>query len=148
MAEERAFSWDDRVENDGSEFSLLPAGDYVFIVASYERKYHDATDKTPECPEAVVLMNVKADDGSQATIRDNFLLHSRFEWKSASFFRSIGLKKHDEKMNISLKDAFDKSIGMEGKFKLIQRTYNEKQYNNIDKYYDKVEQKSYNPGVF
>ena len=39
---ERAFSWEDTVQND-STFEVLPEGDYDFTVKAFERAYHDGS---------------------------------------------------------------------------------------------------------
>ena len=35
--QDREYGWDDTIVSDGPEFILLPAGDYEFVVESYER---------------------------------------------------------------------------------------------------------------
>ena len=36
----RAIGWEDEIENDGTQWVLLPEGDYRFQVESFERAHH------------------------------------------------------------------------------------------------------------
>ena len=42
---ERELGWDDEIEKDGGSFILLPAGDYNFTVAKFERGRFQGSDK-------------------------------------------------------------------------------------------------------
>ena len=41
-----AMGWDDEFE-EGSEFLLLPEGDYNFTITQFERAYFNGSDKLP-----------------------------------------------------------------------------------------------------
>jgi len=143
------YSFDDKLEQDGSEFTLLPAGDYDFTVSGVERTYHNASDKVPECPEAKISLSVTDADGNGVLVKDNLLFCSKFDFKISAFFRAIGLKEKDKPMAMSIGDALTAAINLEGRCHIKPRTYNEKEYNNVDKYIDKQPgQKGYTKGAF
>ena len=83
--------WNDTLENDGDEFVILPEGDYVFKVVSFERGRFQGGDKIPACNEAVLTLAVEYNGGT-VNITDRLKLHKSLEWKLAAFFRSIGQK--------------------------------------------------------
>ena len=43
----RAIGWEDEIENDGTQWVLLPEGDYRFQVESFERAHHPGSGKLP-----------------------------------------------------------------------------------------------------
>lgn len=86
--EGRALDWDDEIE-PGQEFITLPAGDYDFTVEKYERERYEGGDKMPACWKAVLKIRIDTEKGS-AYINDGLFLYSKFGWKLAEFFLSIG----------------------------------------------------------
>ena len=128
--------WDDVLENDGDEYVILPEGDYVFKVASFERGRYAGGEKLPACNEAVLKLAVEH-DGQIVNITDKLKLHKSMEWKLASFFRAIGQKKHGEKLTMD----WSKVPGAEGRAHFKPRHYkdqngDEKEANNVAKYLD------------
>lgn len=127
----RVFDWDDEIEVD-DQFITLEDGDYDFTVTNFERGLQDKTEKLPQCNKAIITLKVEG-----ATITENFPLCSNMEWKSAAFFRAIGMKKHGEKAKMDWKGA----IGKTGRCH-IRKTEGTKTpgtfFNNVDKYYDFV----------
>ena len=112
-------SWDDAIENDGQGgFILLPEGDYDFTVSGFERGQHNGSDKIPPCPKALLTLSVETANGV-AEIKDQLILYKTLEWKLSSFFRSIGLKKHGERLVMD----WNKVLGAQGHAHIIQRTY-------------------------
>ena len=89
----RAIGWEDEIENDGTQWVLLPEGDYRFQVESFERAHHPGSGKLPSCPKAVLHIRINAPEGS-CTITHNLFLFTTMEWKLSEFFRSIGQKQH------------------------------------------------------
>lgn len=47
-----ALDWDSEVTNEQREFVLLPAGDYLFTVQSFERARYEGSAKLPPCSMA------------------------------------------------------------------------------------------------
>ena len=133
---DRSFDWDDEIENDGSDFTLLPEGNYPFTVENIERGRSKGQGTLPACNMAIVTIRINAPEGSVKII-DNIVLHSKLEWKISQFFRSIGMKKHGEKLRMN----WPATIGKSGRCKVIIEKWTgkdgtEKQSNRIDKYLD------------
>lgn len=97
---DRELGWNDPIENDGSDFTVLQAGEYNFKVTKFERKRWAGSAKLPACPQAELYLELFDDDGrtvKQEQTRSLFL-HTKCEGFLAEFFRSIGARKHGEKM--------------------------------------------------
>lgn len=126
---DQALNWDSQIQND-SQFTLLPEGPYPFTVKTFERAYHNGSDKIPACPKAVVTLEV--DGGSLGTVelRENLFLHSRSEWKLCEFFTAIGQRQHGEQHQPN----WQALPGARGMCELGQRTYNGNQYNQVVRY--------------
>ena len=142
MAEEvKVYDWDDEIEDDGEQrdFVILEEGDYEFEVHKFERGHYTpkAGAKTPACNQAMMTLKITSDDGD-CYITDNFPLASTMEWKASAFFRSIGMKKHGEK----LKMQWAESIGKKGKAHITKTTGSKENvfFNNVSKYIDPVAQ--------
>ncbi len=128
-------NWDDVLENDGQEFTILPEGDYTYTVTGFERGQFPGGPKTPPCPKATILMTIDNDTG-MATARVDLLLYRTIEWKIAAFFRSIGQKKHGEKAAMN----WNKVVGARGKAHFKPREYEKdgktRQVNDVDYFID------------
>lgn len=111
-------SWDSAIEEDGQGYVLLDEGDYEFTVTGFERGQHNGSAKIPACPKAILTLSVETASGV-AEIKENLILYKTMEWKLSSFFRSIGLKKHGERLVMD----WNKVLGASGKAHIIQRTY-------------------------
>lgn len=140
MADVRIFDWDDEIENDGEErsFVVLEEGDYDFEVVKFERGHYtpSADAKTPPCNQAIVTLKVSVDEGD-CLITEKLPMASTMEWKISAFFRSIGLKKHGEK----LKMKWNETIGCKGRAH-ITKTQGSKNdgvyFNNVGRFLDPV----------
>ena len=103
MAEfERAFDWNDTIEND-STFTLLPAGTYPFTIKSFERGMHQPgpNSKLPVCPKAVLTIEIEGGPAlGTATVTHNLFLHSRCEGLLCEFFTAIGQRKRGEPLKM------------------------------------------------
>lgn len=140
MAEEvMIFDWDDEIQDDGEQkvFVTLEEGDYDFEVTKFERGHYTpkANAKTPACNQANMTLKIHTDNGD-CFITENFPLASTMEWKISAFFRSIGLKKHGEKLQMKWTDA----IGLKGKAH-ITKTAGKKEntfFNNVGYFIDPV----------
>ena len=128
--------WNDSIENDGQEFVLLPEGDYNFVVTNFERGRFPGGAKVPACNKASITVQVNASEGV-SIIKFDLLLYRTLEWRISAFFRSIGQKKHGEKLTMD----WNKVIGSKGRAHFKQRTYvnqsgEEKTINDIDRFID------------
>lgn len=147
--EERELQWDDTIEKDSAEFVLLPEGDYNFTVESFERGRHNGSEKLPPCNKAILKLRIEAPEGT-AYINHNLFLHSRTEGMLSAFFSCIGLKKKGE----PLKMNWNMVPGASGKVKLGIRKYKpensdeERQYNEIKKFYPQEDGPAYKAGEF
>ena len=140
-ADNNIMSWDDVLENDGQEFIVLPEGDYTFTVSNFERGSFPGGAKIPACPKATITLNIDNDQGV-VTARVDLLLYRTLEWKIAAFFRSIGQKKHGEKMTMN----WNKVMGARGRAHFKPRDYTARngetrQANDVDHFID------YDPSV-
>jgi hypothetical protein len=152
FVEERELGWDDQIENDGPDFTLLPAGDYDFVVTEFERQRHNGSEKLPPCNKAVVSLKFETPEGS-TTIKHNLFLHTKTEGMLCAFFTGIGQRKKGEKLNMN----WNAVVGSTGRAKVSVRTYKnkdgeERTINDIKKIYEPDENKpasvGYTPGSF
>ena len=125
MAEnmDRELGWDDEIENT-SQYVDIPDGEYEFIVDHYERsKVGSNSEKYAGKNMAVVYCAIQA-PGAEPVISTNLILHSKFQWKLAQFFRSIRLMKDEE--GAKLKMEWNKVPGLRGWCKVVHKpNYND-----------------------
>ena len=141
----RELNWDDEIEVDGSNFEPLPEGDYDFTIERFERSRSAGSEKLPPCNMAVVYFSLHGYD-RDVTVRENFVLHERMEWKLSELFRSVGLKKEGERVRMQ----WNALPGLSGRCKVVQKPGIKdpsRMYNAIDTLYTK-ENKSYKAGTF
>lgn len=129
--EDGELDWDADIENDGPEFMLLQEGDYDFTVIDFERGRHNGSEKLPACNKAVVHLKVETPEGV-AIIRHNLFLHTKTEGMLCAFFTAIGMRKKGERLRMN----WNAVPGSRGRAKIGIRTYNDKQYNEIKKFYE------------
>lgn len=96
---DRAFDWNDIIENDSS-FTLLPAGTYPFTVKEFERGEYEGGNKMPPCKKAVLTLEIDGGSLGVTEITENLFLHSRAEWKLCQFFTAIGQRKKGEQLRM------------------------------------------------
>lgn len=128
--------WNDSIENDGQEFVLLPDGEYNFTVTNFERGRFPGGAKVPACNKASITVQVDY-EGKIAVVKFDLLLYRSLEWRISSFFRSIGQKKHGEKLTMD----WNKVVGSKGRAYFKQKTYinnygDEKTINDLDRFID------------
>lgn len=122
------------ISEEGSDFVLLPDGDYEFTVNKVVRTRHEASQNLPACNEVDVELTIWG-PSDRATITERFFLVRKFEWKLSQFFLSIGLKKHGEQLVMRWNIE-----GMRGKCKVYIDKYKKQdgsdgQSNKIKKFY-------------
>lgn len=128
--------WDDEIESDGSQFVILPEGDFKFEVTGFERGRFPGSAKIPACNKASLTLKVDTDAGTAYAFVD-LILYRTLEWKLSEFFRSIGQKKSGER----LKMDWNRVMGARGKAHFKSRKYtdkdgNEREVNNVEKFLD------------
>ena len=89
--------WNDSILEDGQQTPILEEGDYNFVVAAFERARHPGSAKVPPCNKAVLSLMINTPNGS-VVIKTDLLLYRTLEWRISAFFRSIGQKKHGERL--------------------------------------------------
>lgn len=146
--EEKELQWDDTITKDASEFILLPEGDYNFTVESFERGRHTGSDKLPACNKAILTLRIDTPEGT-ARIMHNLFLHSKTEGMLSAFFTCIGQKKKGE----PLKMNWSQVPGSSGRCKVEIHSYKnkdgeDKQNNNIKRFYPKDEGPAFKAGEF
>lgn len=144
---ERALDWDDSIEKDGGDFTLLPEGDYDFKVEKFERARHPGSTKLPPCNKAILTISIESAEGA-ATLIHNLFLHTKTEGMLSAFFSSIGQKKKGEKVNMN----WPMVPGSTGRCKVGIRNWTNNegkpmQSNEIKKFYAK-EEKTFKAGEF
>ena len=149
--------WNDSVENDQQEYTLLPDGTYNFEVVNFEKARHEGSDKIPPCPKAILTLRVTDMDGTlSADIKSNLFLISSMEWQICAFFTSIGLRKRGERFVMNWLAV----MNARGICKMGHRDWKGKDgtmhtSNQIEKYIDPNDEvpstpapKAYTPGKF
>ena len=137
---DRELGWNDPIEHDGSEWTLLPAGEYAFRVAKFERKRFGGSAKLPPCNQAALVLEVG--DAEQATtVTHNLYLHSKTEGLLCAFFRSIGARQHGERLVMD----WSKVVGATGRCRVKVRDWTGKdgqtrQSNEVDRFLDPSEE--------
>ena len=99
--EGRALDWNDTIEHDSPDFTLLPKGTYPFSVRAFERGEYAGGDKLPPCKKAVLTIEIDGGTLGTATITHNLFLHSRCEGLLCQFFTAIGQRKHGEQLRMN-----------------------------------------------
>lgn len=127
--------WDDVIEKDDQQYPKLE-GEYNFTVTAFERGRFPGSAKLPPCNKATLTLSVPSDQGT-ATVYTDLIMHTSLEWKISGFFRSLGMKKHGER----LKMDWGAVVGKQGRAKFYQRPYKtqsgeERTANDIDKFID------------
>ena len=95
----RAIGWEDEIENDGTQWVLLPEGDIV-------SRWNPLKERIIRVPESFRHV-LKQFCISESTRRRAvvplriIVLFTTMEWKLSEFFRSIGQKQHGEKLRMN-----------------------------------------------
>ena len=157
--EKRVYDWDDTTEiseeqeRGGAESVILPEGTYPFEVIKVDKEYYNGGQKIPACNMAKVFLRVDGGELGTGLVVENIYLAEGFEWKAAAFLRSIGLKKHGEKIEWIKLTHCD---GETGRCRIYVDDYEgrdgkARQSNKLDKFFDKEEQapkKAFKKGSF
>jgi hypothetical protein len=82
---------------------------------------------------------IKHDDGTQSQMMDFIQLTDKSKWRLSAFLRSVGVQKKGQSLNMSYVQAFDASVGKEGRFKIFVDEYKGQKRNKVKQYYDAKE---------
>ena len=140
--EQKVFDWDDETEveeREQRETVVLPEGNYDFTVIKAEKGYYQPKpgSKIPPCNKVDVYLRLDGGElGTGLAVQTLFLCEKQ-AWKAASFFRSIGLRKHDEPVKWRWIDHCD---GEKGRCHVYVDTYQangqDRQNNKVDRFFD------------
>jgi hypothetical protein len=114
----RELAWDSEIENDGSGWTLLPAGEYPFRVTGFKRARFEGSAKLPTCNIAVVTLDV-GDADLSSSMEHRLFMHSKCEGFLCAFFKAIGQRQHGEKKQMD----WSKVVGSTGRCKVAVRTW-------------------------
>lgn len=142
MTEERAFNWDDTFTETEDTFEVVPEGDYDFTIVDFERAHFDGSEKMPPCNMAKVTYEVQAPDGGKARIRQNLFLHTKSQWLLTNFACAIGMMHRGDGQ---FKINWSQVVGSTGRMRVSVRKYNNRDYNDVKKFYDKDKQEPAQP---
>lgn len=141
-----ALGWGDQISQE-NQFTLLPTGDYYFTIKKFERGNFEGSEKISACPKAIVTFEVTAPDGSSTTLTENYLLHTKMEWKLSEFFAAIGMKQKGQPAVMQWSP--DLLIGKTGVCRVIVHKYKkdgeDRETNRIDKLYPSYDQPALAP---
>ena len=147
MNDERELGWDATIEKDGKEFITLPAGDYDFEIESFDRARSNGSDKLPPCNMAVLQFTIRNPHGEDISVKENFILHTKLEWKLSELFCSVGQKQKGE----TIRPNWSALPGSTGRCKLKVEHYTkdgeDRTINRIERLYPK-EVRKFEAGKF
>lgn len=138
---DRELQWEDTIQKDSTGFTLLPAGDYDFTVAKFERGRHTGSTKLPACNKAILTLTIHCPQNGDVSYEHNLFLHTKTEGLLSNFFAGIGQKRKGEPLRMN----WNAVMGAKGKLKLKINTYQKKdgsgegQSNEISTFYSHEE---------
>lgn len=96
---------------------------------------------------AVLQFTIKNPHGEDISVKENFLLHTKLEWKLSELFTSVGMKQKGERVRMN----WSALPGSTGRCKLKVEHYTkdgeDRTINRIERLYPK-EVKKFEPGKF
>ncbi|WP_424685109.1 hypothetical protein [Enterococcus sp.] len=134
--ENEFLDWTGSFIAEESNFTLLPAGEYPFVVTGMERKIYDGpSEKIPNgAPYAEIEFEITAPEGT-TTVKERIYLMKKWAWKLTQFFSSIG---QSPIVGQPFSPNWQTVIGSRGKAKLSVNSYQKngetKQNNRIEEF--------------
>lgn len=119
--------WDSGISAEASngEYNLPPVGEYGFTVIEFEKTLSKGGKK-------MAKLTLELDAAGQFwKVYDYLVLSANMEWKLATFFESLGLKKKGEPLT---KMPWDKVLNETGRVKIKHETYDGKENCKVDRY--------------
>lgn len=134
--ENEFLDWNGSFIAEESTFTLLPAGEYPFVVIGMERKIYDGpSQKIPNgAPYAEIEFEITAPEGT-TTVKERIYLMKKWAWKLTQFFSSIG---QGPVVGQPFSPNWQMVVGSRGRAKISVNTYQKngenKQNNRIDEF--------------
>lgn len=120
--------WDSGISAEAGANELPAVGEYNFTIVNFEKTFSKSG-------KPMAKIELALDVNGQAYPRTDYLvLASNMEWKLATFFESLGLKKKGEALT---KMPWDKVLGASGRCKLKHEEYNGNMVGRINGYIPK-----------
>lgn len=119
--------WDSGISAEASsgEFNLPPVGEYGFTVVGFEKTISKAGKK-------MAAVTLQLDESAQYwKVYDYLVLTANMEWKLATFFESLGLKKKGEPLTSM---PWDKVLNETGRVRIKHEKYEDKESCKVDRY--------------
>jgi len=114
----KAFDWDDDAEVQGSQFELLPDGEYDYEIVGFKRERFPGSAKMAACPVAVLQLRCTNAQAS-GTGFCRLFLNSKVVWRITAFFKSCGLMRPDTPEGTRFPmTLFEQVIGCTGRVKV------------------------------
>ena len=130
----QSLGWEDEGKVQESEIVLLEPGIYDYTVTKFERGRFDGSDKMAACPMAKLTLHCKG-DRMESDVFVNLALNSKVLFRITQFFKSCGLLPLDAKQGDGMPmSLFNHVMGRTGKVKIKNRTYNGREYNEVDEW--------------
>ncbi len=102
-----------------SQFVDVPEGEYEARIDHVESGFCQWANEYNGNPVRSVFVNLIMPDGSEAQLRDDFVLNSDFEWKLSQLFLGTGQKKKGEPLP-NLGKALTDLPGMTCRVKVVK----------------------------
>lgn len=131
---DEALGWDDEVTASDSEYVLLTPGTYTYRVDGFERGRFDGSSKMAACPMATLTLSCANAQGEQSTVTTRLYLNRKQAWKLTQFFKSCRLIDPTTPDGASYRMPWDRVRGASGQVRIKNRTYDGKQYNDVDRF--------------
>jgi hypothetical protein len=134
--ENEFLDWNGSFIAEESTYTLLPAGEYPFVVIGMERKIYDGpSQKIPNgAPYAEIEFEITAPEGT-TTVKERIYLMKKWAWKLTQFFSSIG---QGPVVGQAFSPNWQMVVGSRGRAKVSVNTYQKngenKQNNRIDEF--------------
>lgn len=137
-----AIGWDDEVSTSDAgemaqpkdDFVVLPAGTYKATINKIERGNFNGSTKMDACPMVTIGAIVDGGTLGRAYTKTRFFMHTKTLWRIFEFMEALGLRKKGD--STATRIPWNKvEKGMTCRAEVNIRTYNDKQYNDVEKWF-------------
>ena len=131
-----ALDWDSSVTATSSQFTTLEPGTYSYKVTDFKRAQFGGSSKMAPCPEADITIACANAQGAQSDVSFKLFLNKKMQWKITQFFKSCGLIDADlpDGTDYAMGPLWKQVLGQIGQVEIRNRTYQDKTYNDVDRF--------------